>query len=81
MARASEHIANEHGRPSAAMQSCSCCMFEGNAEALKRLALLNPLCMESEEDGGGGKERTTGKRTTAGGGKSVQGRVGRVCAV
>ena len=48
-------------------------MFEGNAEALKRLALLNPLCMESEEDGGGGKERATGKRTTAGGGKSVQG--------
>ena len=48
-------------------------MFEGNAEALKRLALLYPLCMESEEDGGGGKERTTGKRTTAGGGKSVQG--------
>ena len=56
------------------MQSCNCCMFEGNAAALQRLAELNPLCMEAEE-GGGGKERTTaaGKRTTAGGGKSVQG--------
>jgi len=54
------------------MQSCNCCMFEGNVAALQRLAELNPLCMEAEE-GGSGTERTAGKRTTAGGGKSVQG--------
>jgi len=54
------------------MQSCNCCMFEGNAAALQRLAELNPLCMEVSE-GGSGTERTAGKRTTAGGGKSVGG--------